>query len=190
MLTLYFFPEKKYTMKTISRVTAKKRGLWTWPMAGLLWLHKKGLEIRVIELFDYKKFIDHKEEYLRTVFGNDVGNEQIIHSDIRQEVAFAQQLITTIRIQRKKPQIADIKALLDEGFLLICNVNSKFLHNEDGYVGHFLVIKGYDETHLFIHDPGLPPLEDQHISFRQFKKAWAYPDEKANNIMAFRKMGA
>jgi uncharacterized protein YvpB len=55
-----------------------------------------------------------------------------------------------------------------------------------GYSGHMIVVTGYDDDGIYIHDPGLPPMENKFVRFEEFEKAWAYPDRKARNIMAFK----
>ncbi|MEK7102513.1 MAG: papain-like cysteine protease family protein, partial [Patescibacteria group bacterium] len=56
-----------------------------------------------------------------------------------------------------------------------------------GYTGHFVVITGFGKNHFTLHDPGLPPLRNRKVSLGRFEKAWAYPNKRAKNIMAFRK---
>lgn len=60
----FFFPDEQYDWEKLDDVTAKVKGLWTWPMAGLLWLFEKGIEIIDIEPFDYEKFIAQGQQYL------------------------------------------------------------------------------------------------------------------------------
>ena len=69
---------------------------------------------------------------------------------------------------------------------MICNVNSHKLNNEKGYAGHYVVMKGYSETGFVLHDPGLPAQENRFVNFEDFEKAWAYPNKKARNIIAFK----
>ena len=80
----------------------------------------------------------------------------------------------------------EIKKLLDEGYLVTCNVNSYALNNEKGYAGHFIVIFDYDEDYLYLHDPGLPPVKNRKVSYKQFMKSWEYPNKSGKNVLAFR----
>lgn len=186
MLAKYYWPKEEYNWEQLDRLTAKAKDLWTWPMAGVLWLQSKGLEIIDIELFDYTRFVDEKENYLLSFFGEEAGNEQIKHSNIDQELGYAQEFQKRINIQNRIPDKRDIIRLLQNNYLLICCVNQMALNEKFGYSGHFVVIKGYNDTGLFMHDPGLPPFKNRKVSFSVFEKAWAYPDEKVKNILAFR----
>ena len=78
---------------------------------------------------------------------------------------------------------------MDKGYLVICNINRQTLNNKTGYVGHFVVIKGYNDKGFMFHDPGLPLQENRFASFGNFEKAWAYPNKKAQNLMAFKLKG-
>ncbi|MCK4553482.1 C39 family peptidase [Candidatus Parcubacteria bacterium] len=181
----YFFPNEDYSFKELDEITAKIKGLWTWPMAGLIWLAERGVKIKVIELFSYKKFIRFGGQYLINEFGEEVGKSQIKHSNIEQEKKFAKNFISIIDIKKKIPVINNIKSLLVQNYIIIVNVNAKKLNNRDGYAGHFIVIKGFDDKNFYVNDPS-----SQHknllVKFNLFEKAWAYPNEKAKNIIALK----
>jgi hypothetical protein len=186
MVIKHFWPMREYSWEELDRITAKAEGLWTWPLAGLLWLANQGLEVKNIEVFDYSRFIEHGGDYLIAEFGEEFGKAQIEHSDIDQERALAATLLERGMVMKAIPTLHLLKQLLGEGYVVICNINSRRLKNEEGYAGHFVVVKGFDEQHLFLHNPGLPPLANQAVPFELFEQAWAYPNEKAKNIMAFK----
>ncbi len=186
ILAKHFWPAEEYSWEELDKITAKAKDLWTWHMAGVLWLQKKGVEIVDIEIFDYKKFVVEKENYLLSFFGEEAGKEQIKYSDINQELDYARKFQKNISIQTRIPMMKDIKELLQNDNLLICCVNAQVLNNKKGYVGHFVVVKGYDDEGLYMHDPGLPAYENRKVDYELFEKAWAYPNEKVKNILAFK----
>ena len=186
MILKYFWPEEEYTWKELEKITAKVEGLWTWPSAGLIWLQEKGLEIKNIELFDYEKFIQQGGAYLIEEYGEDVGNVQIRNSDIAQEIELAKKFIKVIDIKKEIPKEEDIKKFLTKGYLVGANINSALLNKKEGYAGHFVMVKGFNNKGFIIHDPGLPGLENRKVEYGLFEKAWAYPNKKAKNIMAFK----
>ena len=189
MVLKYFYPNEDYSWEELDKITAKVEGLWTWPTAGLIWLQEKGLEVKNIELFDYDKFIQKGGQYLVEQYGEEVGNEQTKHSDIKQEIELTKKFVKIIDTEKKIPELDDIKQLLLKNYVIIVNVNAKALNDESGYVGHFVVIKGIDDDGFMLNDPGLPGRENHRVSFELFEKAWAYPNEKAKNIMAFKLNG-
>ncbi len=184
MVVKYFWPVEEYTWKELELITAKAAGLWTWPTAGMLWLQKKGAQVVSIESFNYETFSQDGGAYLLDFLGREVGGQQISHSNIQQEVALAKQAIQKIHIETRVPKISDISKLISDGYLVICNVNSSALNGDEGYVGHFVVIVGVDESYLWLHDPGLPAQKNRKVNIRQFEKAWGFPHDGAKNILA------
>ncbi|MEK9179022.1 MAG: hypothetical protein AAB893_00980, partial [Patescibacteria group bacterium] len=185
MLAKHFWPQEDYSWDELDNHTAKVKDLWTWPMAGVLWLQQKGLEVVDIEIFNYQQFVEKKEQYLSIFFGKKVSEEQIKNSNLEQEVKYAQKFQEKIEIENRIPEKKDIIQLLKLGYLLICNINSEVLDKKGGYTGHFVVITGNDEVGYFLHDPGLPAYKNRKVTFELFEQAWAYPNEKAKNILAF-----
>lgn len=186
MVIKYFQPNIELSWEELEKITGKKEKLWTWPLAAMIWMKNQGYRVIDIEMFDYKEFVKDKEAYLLRFYGDEAGNEQVKHSDITQEVKYAKQLLETGLVTKDIPTTQTLKDLLKEKYLMICLVNSQKLNSKEGYVGHFVVIKGVEKDQLFIHDPGLPPLKNRKISFQDFEKAWSVPNENAKNVLAFK----
>ncbi len=186
MVLKYFLPNEEYSFEELNVKTAKVKGLWTWLMAGLLWLKKKGFEIKKIGMFDYEKFIKEGEKYLIDFYGKEVGEAQIAHSKISQEIGYSKDFIKEIQIEKRIPEKKDIIKFLDDEYLVICVVNSRILNNLPGYSGHFVLVKGYENDSLIFHDPGLPGQENRKTSFDLFEKSWAYPNQSAKILMSFK----
>jgi hypothetical protein len=189
MILKYYFQKEKYSWKELGELTGKKEGLWTWPLYGMIRLKEKGFDIINMEDFDYEKFINLGKQYILERFGKEVGTAQIKNSDIPYEINNAKIYQKNFDFPPCIPTFDDIKKLLDEGYLIITNVNSKALNGIDGYIGHFVLIYNLDEKNLFIHDPGLPPFKARKVSHDRFTKAWAYPSEKEKNLIALRYHG-
>jgi len=187
MVLKYFFPQKDFSWEELDRYSAKVDGKWTWPQAFLIWLSSQNVEIKNIEVFDFRKFVEKKEAYLFEQYGEEVALAQIKNSDIAQEVKFAQEFIEKIVTDVRIPTQGTIKELLTQKFLVCCAVNSQTLAGREGYSSHFVVVRGFDDTAFYVNDPGRPGVENRKIPFAQFEKAWAYPNDAAKNITAFRK---
>lgn len=186
MVLKYFLPEKNFSWKKLDKITAKKKGFWTWPMQGLINLKKMGFRVINMEDFGYKRFVKEGGRYLIQRFGKEVGEAQIRNSDIPQQRKIAKAFIKIFDAQFKTPIITDIKKLLRDGYLVVCNLNSRILDNKKGYIGHFVLVFGFDKNNLYLHDPGLPLRKNRQVSIRKFIKAWAYPSEREKNLIAFK----
>lgn len=186
MLLKEYFPSEEYSWNELEQKTAKVEGLWTWPMAGLLWLSQKEIEVKVIWKFKFESFIQQGGDYLIERYGERVGNEQIAHSNIEQERHYASEFIKNSEIENRVATNGDIERLLDEGYLLICNIDLGVLNNVDKFLGHFVLIYGYDDENYLMHDPGLPPRESRKVKKDLFNKSWGYSAD-SESVMAFRK---
>jgi hypothetical protein len=180
-------PQIKFSWKDLDKISDKQNNKWTWPISGYIWLKENNYDIQIIEPFDYKKFIKHDGDYLIEEYGVEVGTAQINNSDIKKEQINAKNFIKLINYQKRIPKINEIIYYLNNKYLIICNVNANKLINHQGYTGHFVLIKGYNNKGLFLHDPGLPPRENIYVDLELFERAWSYPNEKAKNICAVKK---
>lgn len=186
MVLNYFLPKKKFTWKQLDRMTGQKKGLWTWATRGVLALQNMGFDIIDIEEFDYGKLARSAPAYLKELYGEEVGTEQIRHSDIPTVEKDAEEFVRRIPVDYRLPDFSDVNRLLDRGYLIGCLVNAKKLNGQTGYVGHFVVVFRCTDQTVFLHDPGLPPRKNRRVTRNVFLKAWAFPNEKAKNILAFR----
>ena len=186
MVMKYYWPEKEYSWEELDKVTAKVNGMGTWPFAGNIWLAENGMEVKVIQMFDNQRFVDEGVEYIKEFAGEQVARWQQSHSDISQECVLAKESIKKIPQETRTPTIEDIKKYLDGGWIPTCNVNSWVLDGKEGYAGHKIAIIGYDDAGLYLHNPGLPPRENQHVSYKAFEKAWAYPTKQIKNLTLYR----
>lgn len=186
MLIEYYWPEKIYSWEKMDEITSIVEGLGTWPTLGLMYMQEQGVEVRVIETFNYEKFIKDGGKYLIEEYGTEVGTVAIECGDMEQEITATKKFIEAIDAEKRIPSREDITSLLSEGYLIIVNINFQTINNKTGYIGHFVLIKGFDDNNFIINDPGLPAQENRLVSFELFEKAWAYPNEKAKNIMAFK----
>lgn len=187
MVLKYFQPKKEFSWQELEEITDKQEGLWTWPLASMLWLKKQGYSVQSLEVFDYTRFITEKEKYLLELYGLEGGTAQIQHSNIEQEIKHAQELVEANIVKKTLPTFRTIENSLKDGALLLSLLNSAVLNEKTGYIGHYVVIIGINNNELILHDPGLPPLENRSVSFDLFEKAWGYPDENAKNLIAIKK---
>ena len=118
--------------------------------------------------------------------GPEVGEAQIANSDIERELKYAKKFAKLNLVEKRLPTFDDIRSLVTDGYLLICNINAAALYNQPGYSGHFVVVFACDRENIIFHDPGLPPGPDSHFPLSQFEKAWAYPTENEKNLLAIR----
>ncbi|MDB5264907.1 MAG: hypothetical protein JWN64_478 [Parcubacteria group bacterium] len=186
MVLKFFNREKDYSWKELERITAKVEGQWTWPIAAMIWLSESGYEVVDIELFDYEKFSLEGKGYLQEMFGNEIAEAQDKHTSLEQEQKLSKKLLKYVDVRVRIPDLSDLKKFIDDGYLVICNINSARLKDVEGYLPHSVVVWGHEDETLLLHNPGLPPAENQRVSMDEFERAWAFPNESGKNILAVR----
>jgi hypothetical protein len=186
MVLKYYLPKKNFTWKELEKLSAKKKGKWTWSTQMLLNLKKMGFDVVTMDTFDIDAFIERGGEFLIEAWGKEVGEAQIKHSDIAQERRLFKKLKKEIVTERYAPTMSDIRMLLKKGYLVKCTVNSSALNKRKGYAGHGVLVYGIDKSHVYLHDPGLPPHPHRKVTRALFKKAWMYPQDGDQALVAMR----
>lgn len=186
-MVLRFFGEKEYSFEELDFLSGKRPDQWTWPTQTFLWLLKRDYEVRLIEEFDYRSFGEQGVDYIKEICGEDVAQAQMANSDISSEQKLALRFANEKLVEYRIPTLKDLQNYMRKGYLTICNINASILYTGKGYSGHFIVPTQIEPDKITIHDPGLPPKPSQTIEITAFEAAWAYPNEKAKNLVAIRK---
>lgn len=184
MVLKYFQPDRDYSWDELDRITAKVDGLWTWWMAGYLWLNENGYDAWDIGTFNYTRFVDEGGAYLIERYGLEAGQTRIDMSNIEQERVITQNYIEVRQGDNRPAELIDIENYLDSGHLVMCSVNGQKLINEPGFSGHSVLVIGYDEENLMLHNPGLPGQERQLVSKKHFASAWAISGPSSHELCA------
>lgn len=186
MALKYFYPSEDYSWEELDQLTGKKPDKWTWRTRALVELKRRGMDVVNWGNFDHKEFVERGASYLNDFFGPEKARIQIEHCDLEYEIENAREWVKVVENKFGLPTLEDIKELLDIGYLVICNVNSKILNQQDGYSGHFVLIYDVKDDFVLMHDPGPPHSPERRVSYEVFFKAWEYPNEEARNVIALR----
>ncbi len=187
-MVLTAFTKKDWSFELLDRLTGKLEGKWTWPTQSFIWMLENGFEIKLIEEFSYEVFAERGKDYLAEKCGSEVANAQEANSDLAREQQLAAEFIQKGgRVDHRIPTFNDLKNLLNEGYLIICNINANLLYGHAGYSGHFVLPIEITDQEIILHDPGLPPAPSTRVSLDIFEKAWGYPTEREKNILGIKK---
>ena len=186
MVLKYFTPATIYSWKSLDELTGKREGLWTWPLLAMVQMKRLGFDVIYIDDFDLNQFSQQGYGYIKERCGEEFANAQGDHSDIPYEMKNAEIFLNEIGVTPRIPEIQDMVKLLEDGYLVICNVNGCMLNGTTGYSGHFVVVYKINEGYIHLHDPGLPPHKARKVLQETFIASWAYPTVQDKNIMAFK----
>jgi len=182
-----FEPDTEYSYDQLDQISQKVEGKWTWPTAAMVWLMERGYEVKLIEEFDYKQFAERGMDYLIAKCGQEVAEAQADNSLIEEERKTAAAFVERAPVDYRVPSLDDLKQLVSDGWVVICNINAALLQHQPGYTGHFVVITEVNDKEVVLHDPGLPPCPGFAAEHASFEKAWGYPAATDKNVLAIRK---
>lgn len=183
----FFEPKKLLNTKELDILTGKEPGMWTWATQTMIRFNQSDYQIINYEEFDYDLFSRIGKDYLVSKFGQEVADSQISHCNLKKEMADAADYYRLFGNPKKIPEIDDIKFLVSNGWLVHCNVNYFGLYGKKGYAGHSVLVIGFDDTNIILHDPGLPARPMQKICNINFVTAWSFPSRSNNNLIGFKK---
>lgn len=190
MILKYFLPDRNFSWQELEKMSAMLPSKATWPQQMLINLKNLGFDVVQIEGFDGHAFIQDGEDYLRRAFDKQTADWQINNSAIDQERRIYQEAYDTgVKIENRVPDLNDVKQFLDNGYLVVCLVNSRSLNGQEGYIGHSVVVYDVDAEYVTFHDPGLLPREARQERREKFVSAWAYPNDEAKAMTAIRYRG-
>jgi len=171
----------------LGKIIRRKTGEYSWEYAMLSYLSHHGFHVKYITTFDVERLYKEKEKYLYEYLGAEAAQDQIVNSNMsavyEDAKTFAGELSDVVRDVRV-PTCDDIKQLLSDGYYLIPYVNQKILQSNDGYAAHMIVLYGYSDRGVRIHNPGPPPTRASEIAWDLFVRAWSSPSEAARILMA------
>lgn len=175
MVLAYFMPEKNFSDADLDKITGYKSGRGTWSTESMIQLAQLGFQTKWIEDFDHEEFSKHPEKYLATILDEASFKWQVEHGDLAIEAARMKEYIGDGHsIEHRTGTSDDIKTLLGDGWLLRLEVNANTLAAKPGYEGHSILVIGYDNENVTIHNPdganGNRP--NQIVSWELLNKAW------------------
>ena len=184
----FYFPQKDYSFAYLDRVTAHKKGLWTWDFALLLFFAKLKFETIQISDFSLKRFSQEGESFLKKIWDKEVYETQKRYSDFGAEQKLAKKVMQEKRIKllKRPANLKDIRSFFRDGFVLIVPINPFTLEGKKIYSSHIVVITDIDKKEITFHDPGLPPQKNRKVPVSLFLKAMQDPDKKSASIIATR----
>ena len=75
LLSFYFFNDV-FTDKEIDTKTIHTGGWSSWLPPAVIWLNELGLNVKLYSEFDYERFINEGEKYVRELKGEDIFNHE------------------------------------------------------------------------------------------------------------------
>ncbi len=176
----FFLPGRNFSFKTLDQMSKKAEGKGTWFIPMYIELKNLGFDILEIYDFDYQRFYKEGEKYLRKVLSEEQVDWYLAKSNLLAVKNSLPEFLDLIKPALRKATIKDFEELLSQGYLIISDVNYYAIQEKPGYASHAVVVFGFDDENLYLHDPGLPPRKNVNVSKKLFQKAGG------DNLSAFK----
>ena len=138
-------------------------------------MHKLGLQVRWIEAFDHEAFAADPRGYLTKILDAEALEYQLAHSDLEKEASLMREYMELgLAIENRPATDDDVRKFIDDGWVARLEVNDRPLAGRDGFNGHSILVIGYDDNNVMIHNPdginGNKP--KQIVSWDLLNQAW------------------
>lgn len=172
-----YFPEKEWTFEEIDHLIRKEKNKYTWAVTFWPIFLKVKCRLHNISTWSDQAFIERRWDYMRERSGEEYTKIQIENCpDLNFILACMKKTQNDPRITKeaRAATLSDIGAHLNLGAYVGVIVNGKALKGDDGASAHYVLIYGVDETKVYLHNPGNPPMPEQAVSVEKFLKCWAF----------------
>lgn len=187
-----YFSGTPIDVAAVEEITNFQPGRANWPFAGMLFFADNEFEVHNIEQIDIPFYINDMHSAMAAQFGKEAADKIAAKTDMRREVDLIKSLNghESVKFFIRIPTVKDIIDYVRDGWLVLSSVNYYALLGEQRYNGHFVVIYGVDDKHktITLHNPGLPPIESQVVSFNIMERAMYSPTPETGNLIAIRKI--
>ena len=160
MILEYF--EEKHSIKKLSRLTKQLPSGMTWT-AGIAMASKKlGFGTKIISKSNFSHEKDEIEYYKKNT-----KEMKTLHNLIKENKRLK------IKTNETNLSITQLTKLLTKNSIPIILINWNVLTKKKKYQGHFVVLSGYDNKNIYVHNPGIAKAQPfMKIKKELFKKAW------------------
>ena len=175
MILAYFIPENTFTMDELDDISGYVEGMGTWQAESMLRLYDMGFKVYQIEDFDHQAFVSDPIKYLMSILDEQELEYQLKNTNLDIEVERIKKYIELgLPLEKRPATDDDIRHFIDDGWLVRLEVNDRPLAGLRGYNGHSILVIGYDEYSVTIHNPdGLNGNKaSQIISWDLLNRAW------------------
>jgi 23S rRNA pseudouridine1911/1915/1917 synthase len=164
MLFEHFLDKKFDGWEEIDKMAGHKEHRAAWTVTIWERMSRQGFDVRMIENFDYKRYKNEGDRYLRAYMTPEELEWQIEHTNIQEIAPLIPSFLKEVHLENRRPTLEDIDEMLDDDRLVFLTLNSKALNGQQGYASHAVLVIGKEGDEYIVHDPGNPPQPNRHIA--------------------------
>jgi 23S rRNA pseudouridine1911/1915/1917 synthase len=152
-----YFTHRKIDWEEMDKMAGFTNHKAPWTVTIWERMSSQGFDIRMIEAFDYRKYMHEGDHYLRQYLSDDEYDWQVKNTNILDITPQIPSFLKRVQVESHSPTLDDIDQMLDEDRLVSLTLNSQVLNGKKGYVSHAVLVIEKEGDEYIIHDPGLPP---------------------------------
>lgn len=147
-----YYCDEKYSWEQLDKLgrAVENKGTWTAPYH--LQLAKNGVNVKIIEPFDYQALVKDGLEYLKTL--GKAGEYYINRSNWHEVLPLIDEFLEKVEHEKRKAHIEEIDQYLRTKHLVAIELNSRAINNIEGFVLHYVLVKSKENDDYVINDPG------------------------------------
>lgn len=164
MMALEHITGKRYSWSELENLSGFEDGKAAWTIQAWQALASQGIDINMSENFDYQKYFDQGEEYLKGFFTTEELEWQLKNSNLLSIKPLILSFLQSVSYNQVIPDLKTIDSLLKSGYLVTVQLNSNILNDTPGYTAHMILVFDKEGDDYIAHDPGLPPKASRRIA--------------------------
>lgn len=145
---------RSYSWSELEEMSGYSNKKSAWTIKAWTELARQGFDIAMIEVFDYARYAQEGETYLKELFNAEKLQWQLENSNILDIRPLIPEFLKTVKYNCKSPLLDDIDNLLNEGYLVKVTLNSCILNKTPGFIDHAILIYDRVDDEYITHDPG------------------------------------
>lgn len=149
-----YFLHKELSWEELEQLTGYTPNRAAWTLQALVDMQEMGFDIKMIEPFNYERYLTEGETYLHEFFSPEEVNWFLEYSNIRDIKPLIPTFQERVKYSCRQVSLADIDKMLDEERLVTVTVNAQVLNDKVGFVSHMLLITGRKGNNFVTHDSG------------------------------------
>ena len=150
---LKYFLDKDFPLEELDKLTSRKENLWTYTSQIVSVLHDFGLDLKFYSKEELEPFLEG-EPFIRKHFGKDA-DKILKFTDVLTVVKATEKLLNYDIFEKRILSLNDIQEHIKQGHIPMVLIDyNKIIRKNDFYQGHFVVVTGFDEKHIYFHESG------------------------------------
>jgi hypothetical protein len=171
MMLGVLMPGRNFGLAELERITHKAPTTGSFATHHLIWLVDQGFEVQHWDMHDWLAFRDEGMEYIRRTLGDDAVSFLSKGYDIAAEQTTIDKFLTKVPIIKNHPTVEDAEKLFNDRWLVRASVNGRTINNLPGYLGHSVIITGFEGDEVVFHDPDTPGTPHRRATRKLFQTA-------------------